>query len=127
MQGGPALESELQDQVLRLLARLKLLGLLDYTRVTVCGIPIEPKRDAVCGGWNCRAIATNKGMEGFSDIEVVANGRVGYLELKAGRGKLSEPQIAFRESRTKHGAKFAEPRSLSDVINFLRRDMGVPF
>ena len=108
------LEADLLIDTKWLLDMLSRIGLLAYTRIHV---------GAVRHG---RIYRKNHEMRGFSDIEVVVpGGRVGYLELKAKRGKLSEDQIRFIESRERMGCICRVPRHLNEVIQFLR-DMGVP-
>ena len=107
-------EADLLVDTRWLLDLLTRIGLLTYTRIHV--MPIIRGRGR---------FSKNEDMKGFSDIEVVVpGGRVGYLELKSERGKLSEDQIRFIESRERMGCICRVPRHLDDVIQFLR-DMGV--
>lgn len=46
--------------------------------------------------------------------------RYGTIELKAGRGKLSEPQKAFRDDMLAIGHDWAECRSLDEVYTTLK-------
>jgi hypothetical protein len=62
-------------------------------------------------------LSPNDDMRGFPDIEVVAFGKVAYLELKSAKGTLSKEQIEFSVSRIKHGAIVKRCRSLEDVID----------
>jgi len=72
-----------------------------------------------------RVYSVNRDMTGFADIEIVANGRIGYIELKSPKGKMTTNQIAFRDRVVKHGAHHCVARSLVDVVVFLTEDMKI--
>lgn len=52
-------------------------------------------------------------------VLILPNGLAGFIELKAGRGKLTEAQEAFRDRAVKLGCLWAEARSLADVEDIL--------
>lgn len=59
-------------------------------------------------------------LAGVPDIVVVQpNGLAGFLELKAGRGKLTESQAAFRDRVTKLGCCWAEIRTIEQLATTL--------
>ena len=51
---------------------------------------------------------------------ILPGGRAGFIELKAGRGTLSDDQKAFRINALTQGAFWAEARSISEVERILR-------
>jgi hypothetical protein len=106
----PKNEAELLQQTRWLLDLLEKYGYLAYTRIHV--MPI-------IRGWarGKPILSPNNDMRGFPDIEIVARGKVAYLELKSVRGSLSKEQIEFSISRTKHGAIVKRCMSLEDVID----------
>lgn len=111
-------ESDILAQLLWVLGLCKKRGLLDYTRINTTGIPIA-------AGNGLFRLRPNWGMKGFADIEVVVDGRVGYMETKHKHGKLTDEQARFRDSRLAAGAHWALVKSLDQGIEFLRT-MGVP-
>lgn len=48
-------------------------------------------------------------------------GRTGYLEIKAGRGRLSEGQIVFAQDCEAVGISWACVRSLDEAVGVLKR------
>lgn len=106
-------EAILIKEILEWLDILRGMHQLDYTRIHVDGIRTS-------GGGRRK-----NPMKGFSDIEVVVRGHVGYIETKSKKGILSDEQQAFAESRMRHGAKYLLARKLDDVILFLQNEMKV--
>jgi hypothetical protein len=51
---------------------------------------------------------------------ILPGGRSGFIELKAGRGTLSDNQKIFRMHALTQGAFWAEARSIADVEHILR-------
>ena len=96
-----------------LLKLLKEADLLDYTRVHVMAV--------LNGGRRTK----NKGMRGFADLEVVAMGRIGYIEVKVPGEQLSEAQEEFKKTRTRHGALWCTAFSLADAVEFLTDKMKI--
>ena len=108
-------EAELLLQVRWFLNLLKRAGLLTWAKIHIAG--------KMRGG---RIIGRNRDMIGFFDIEVVARGRVGYIELKRLNGGKPRPeQLAFREDRERHGAPCAFCNRLESVVEFLETRMDV--
>jgi hypothetical protein len=65
------------------------------------------------------AQAINEGMgvlPGFSDVVIMQDGKVGFMELKSGTGRLSEDQLAFRTFVREQGHHWALVRSLDDAL-----------
>ncbi|HMQ94628.1 MAG TPA: VRR-NUC domain-containing protein [Amaricoccus sp.] len=64
-----------------------------------------------------QAIAVGMGIHpGFSDVIVLAGGRVLFLEVKAPRGSLSAAQEAFRDDVLAQGHGWALVRSPDDTL-----------
>ena len=54
-------------------------------------------------------------------VFVLPTGRAGFIELKAGTGKLTDSQKDFRDRVTDAGAFWAEARSVAEVEDILHR------
>lgn len=54
-------------------------------------------------------------------VFVIPTGRVGFIELKAGKGKLTESQEAFRDKVRESGAWWSEARSVAEVAEILEK------
>lgn len=52
-------------------------------------------------------------------VLILPNGLAGFIELKAGRGKLTEAQAAFRDRCQALGCLWSEARSIEDVQTIL--------
>lgn len=65
-----------------------------------------------------KATGTRKGVPDLAFI--LPTGSVGFIELKAAKGRLSPDQIAFRDSLPP-GAFWAEARSIIEVQDILER------
>lgn len=66
--------------------------------------------------------AVNVGMgvlPGFSDLLVLARGRILFLEVKSRAGTQSGPQRRFQETVEKHGHSYGLVRSVDDARAFL--------
>ena len=67
-----------------------------------------------------QAILTGMGIHpGFSDLMILCEGRVLFLELKSVKGRLSPAQEAFRDAATAQGFGGALVRSLDDALGAL--------
>jgi hypothetical protein len=67
-----------------------------------------------------QAILTGMGIHpGFSDLMILCEGRVLFLELKSVKGRLSPAQKAFREAVKAQGFGWALVRSLDDALGAL--------
>jgi hypothetical protein len=59
---------------------------------------------------------------GVPDLAVILpGGRVGFIELKAGKGRASPAQRAFADALVERGCPCVEARSLEDVAEALSR------
>lgn len=59
-------------------------------------------------------------LAGVPDITVILpHGVAAFIELKSGKGKLTEAQTAFRDRVRGFGCPYAEARTLEDVAGFL--------
>lgn len=68
-----------------------------------------------------QAILVGMGVHpGFSDLLVISEGRVLFLEVKSKTGRLRPAQQAFREDVTRQGFGWALVRSVDDAILALR-------
>ena len=56
---------------------------------------------------------------GFADLIVLSGGRVLFLEVKSRTGRLSPPQVAFRDSVQAQGFAWALVRSVEDALGAL--------
>lgn len=110
----PPSEADLLEQAKWLLDLLEKYGYLAYTRVSVGG--------KIFG----RKLVPNTEMRGFSDLEIIAKGRVLYVELKSKKGKRSEDQIKFQERMGRAGAMVVpECKRLEELVEALEK-FGVP-
>ena len=67
-----------------------------------------------------QAILTGMGIHpGFSDLMILCEGRVLFLELKSVKGRLSPAQKAFRDAMKAQGFGWALVRSLDDALGAL--------
>ncbi len=67
-----------------------------------------------------QAILTGMGIHpGFSDLMILCEGCVLFLELKSVKGRLSPAQEAFRDAATAQGFGWALVRSLDDALGAL--------
>ncbi len=78
-------------------------------------IPNAAKRGRVEGA-KFKAMGTRAGMP---DLEIVHGGRVDYIEVKAGREKLSDAQTERHDALRRAGARVAVARSIQDVVECL--------
>ena len=69
-------------------------------------------------GWGS---TVSVGKKGESDLEIIMDGKVIYMEVKAGKGGyLSESQIKFREERTRQGFTYLTACSAQEAIDKLQ-------
>lgn len=63
------------------------------------------------------------GIPGETDLDgiIAPHGRRLHIEVKTGKGKLSEKQIKFRDMVVKFGAVYIEARSVEDCLTELRK------
>lgn len=101
-----------------LLTILERQGKLAFTRIHVMPVIRSDYRGR-------KKFMPNVDMIGFSDIEIVANGKIAYVELKTKKGKLSKPQELFLKNRAKHGAIVSVIRSVDELVLFLKMELGV--
>ena len=70
---------------------------------------------------NRQAILDGMGVfRGFSDLLVISDGRVMFLEVKSRAGRLSEAQERFRDMVVAQGLPWALVRSPEDAVAALR-------
>jgi hypothetical protein len=105
-------EKALVRSIKQYLTILQTNGTLTFNRITTTG--------KIYGNAAKQRFIPNSDMIGFSDFEILCRGKVGYLEVKAKRGKLSQAQIDFLKLKSKHGGKAGVARSLDDAIVFVR-------
>lgn len=103
----PNSEADLLVQARWLLDLLERFGKLTYTRIHVGGM--------VFGG----KLVKNQEMKGFADLEIVANGKVLYVELKSEKGTRSQEQYTFQERMERSGAKYLLCRRLEELVDAL--------
>lgn len=61
-------------------------------------------------------------LAGVADLTVLwSDGQAGFIELKAGKGRLQDTQKAFRGALAERGHRWAECRSLEDVETTLKQ------
>jgi len=104
-------EKVLLSAIKKYLLILKRYGLLTFTRIHV--MPV------MRGDKSRIKFSANNDMVGFSDLEVLSHGKIAYIEVKTGRGTLSNNQKDFLIDRAHQGAQCAVVRSLNDVMHFL--------
>jgi hypothetical protein len=103
-------EKALIKQIKHYLTLQSNLGNLTFNRITTTG--------KVYGNGPRQKFIPNTDMKGYSDFELLANGNVGYMEVKAKKGIISEAQLLFLNEKSKHGAKVGVVFSLDDAILF---------
>lgn len=79
-------------------------------------VPNGEARDARTGG-KLKAMGVLAGVPDFAVH--LPRGQIAYIELKAGAGALSDPQIDFRSKVTALGCGYVTARSLEDVERIL--------
>jgi len=85
------------------------------TRALWTAFPAGEKRSAVTG-----ARLKRMGMQrGWPDIIVILDGKTFGIELKAGKGKLSDVQLAVADAFVANGAPWVCARSTQEVEAFL--------
>jgi hypothetical protein len=89
------------------------LGNLTFNRITTTG--------KVYGNGPRQKFIPNTDMRGYSDFELLSNGNVGFLELKAKCGIISSAQLEFLKEKQKHGAKVGVVFSLGEAIQFVEQ------
>ena len=57
---------------------------------------------------------------GQADLTTVKNGRVIFIEIKTGKGKLSKHQEKFRDDILSHGGEYVVIRSLDEIMQWER-------
>ncbi|SFC44546.1 VRR-NUC domain-containing protein [Tropicimonas isoalkanivorans] len=87
------------------------------------GAIVHHSANEIRGGPNAqRAQAINVGMgvhPGFSDLLVISEGQVLFLEVKSKTGRLSERQAAFRDLVRAQGLAWAMVRSVDEALGAL--------
>lgn len=56
---------------------------------------------------------------GFSDLSALKNGRTIYVEVKAGKDRLSKAQKEFKRKVEDQGGVYIEYRTLEDLLLFI--------
>jgi hypothetical protein len=110
--GNP--EADIQRQIVRAL-RLVLPpgGIVHHSAHEV--------RRGGAAGHLAQAVAVGMGVHpGFSDLIVLSEGRVIFLEVKAPAGRLSESQRIFADRVKAQGHGWALVRSVEDAFSALR-------
>lgn len=104
-------EQSLQKQLVRFLD-------IAYPQLLYWHTPNGGARSSVEG-----AIFKAMGVKaGVPDLAVILpNGLAAFVELKAGKGSLTESQKAFRDRVQKLGCPWAEVRSLEEAMDLLDR------
>lgn len=107
-------EADLQRQVVA-----ALYAVLPANAIVQCSA-----NEIRAGGATARrnqALALSMGVyPGFSDLMVIVQGRVLFLELKSATGSLSAPQRAFRDRIIAQGLPWALVRGIDDALEALR-------
>lgn len=86
------------------------------TMLPASHFPAGENRDARTGA-KLKAMGTAPGWPDF--IINLPGGRVGYIEVKADKGRLSPDQAAFRDAVVMNGARWALCRSVDEVQSTL--------
>lgn len=72
-------------------------------------------------GWfvirNHQSLGSHKGL---SDLTVIKNGRVVWIEVKTKKGKLSVHQVEFRNAIEAHGGEYILARGIDDVKHLIK-------
>jgi len=110
-------EKQILSDIKKFLKLMEASGRLTFTRIHC--MPI------IYGQGVSRKFIPNRDMVGFADLEVVAKGGIGYIEVKSESGRLTEAQKVFRDRVTPHGAKHCVARSIGDVVTFLVEEMSI--
>lgn len=103
-------EHNLQVQVINLLR--------NYYGLCVFAVPNGGSRNL----YEARNLKNEGVMAGVSDLILVLNGVVVFLELKAGRNKQQESQKIFERKVKGLGHQYYVVRSLDDVVEILEKN-----
>ena len=103
-------EHNLQVQVINLLR--------NYYGLCVFAVPNGGSRNL----FEARNLKNEGVMAGVSDLILVLNGTVIFLELKAGRNKQQETQKVFEKKVKGLGHQYYVVRSLEDVMGILEKN-----
>lgn len=103
-------EHNLQVQVINLLR--------NYYNLLVFAVPNGGSRNL----FEARNLKNEGVMAGVSDLILVLNGVVIFLELKAGRNKQQESQKIFEKKVKELGHQYYVVRSLDDVMEILKNN-----
>lgn len=111
-------EKIILNQCKAVLRMLKNQGKLTFTRIHVMPVIRTDYRGK-------HKYTPNSDMIGFSDLEILANGIIGYVEVKTETNTLSTLQREFLLDRQRHGAKIAVVRSADELAEFLKKEMSI--
>lgn len=108
------------DQLLR-----SIIGLLD-----ILGIPaFRPESKPVAIKRNGKTIYVSRVEAGIPDIVAIMppNGRFCAIEVKTGGSALRPAQQEWRDTIMAAGGEYIVARSMSDVDELIRRNVGTPY
>lgn len=111
----PKKESDVLKEIRAGLDLLQSVGVLVYIRIHLGGRIFKGRK------------VKNGGMEGIPDLMILSGGVVGFLETKRPKGgRIEASQEIFRSRILPHGAKWGTARSLTEALDFLEKEMGIP-
>lgn len=84
----------------------------------VVAIPNEGKRSVRAG----RAMRGTGLAKGAPDLMVLRAGRIGFLEVKAPKGRLSPAQVQMHADMARHGFRVHVVRSQDEAVDALRSE-----
>ena len=111
-------EQAIQKAVIQYLMILENLGELTFFHV-----PNGGRRSKTEGGI-FKAMGVKPGVADL--VILLPGGRTAFIEIKAGKGRLSPAQKAFRNTAEVLGFPFAECRAVDEVERFVRRLIAAP-
>lgn len=107
-------EADIQRQIVALLRAVLPQGAIIHHAANEVGFGGRHAR-------NRQAILAGMGVHaGFSDLIIIAGGRVLFLEVKSPRGRLSPAQTAFRNAVQAQGLAWARVHSPEDALGALK-------
>lgn len=99
------LESQAQQQMVQWFR-------LEYPTYIIAAIPNGGRRNAI----EAKIMKGEGVLAGFSDLIIIADKNVLFVEVKTAKGKQTEKQIQFQEKVQRLGFQYSICRSLSEFI-----------
>lgn len=103
-------ESEIQQQMVQWFR-------LEYPTYIIAAIPNGGRRNAI----EAKIMKGEGVLAGFSDLIIIADKNVLFVEVKTAKGKQTEKQIQFQNKVQKLGFQYPVCRSLSEFMRTINK------